>query len=256
MDRNHVRWSSIHTSARSIRRVSQLALLSGTYAIIGCSASPQPDAEIGQVKSEVNQAASADTCGYSVTTQYISRWNGKGYLGLLELKNVSGVRATDFNVFVDLHGATPSKCLLADCDPVEGGYAFTPPSWFRLLGLGKGQTYPIPFLSRDAYENITPYVISVNGKLSAFEFAAIGFGLPFGFTGQVQQEKDPTRGTVLAQYPPLKLTQQQAQTALDVVKPQVGTTSPYLTPVPFMGWADCRAYAQAGYALFQKVFGR
>ena len=99
-------------------------------------------------------------------------------------------------------------------------------------------------------------VISVNGKLSAFEFAAIGFGLPFGFTGQVQQEKDPTRGTVLAQYPPLKLTQQQAQTALDVVKPQVGTTSPYLTPVPFMGWADCRAYAQAGYALFQKVFGR
>jgi len=116
-----------------------------------------------QAEQAVTQPASPDSCGYQVTTAYHSRWNGNGYLGMLELKNVSGVRATDFQVYADLHGAAPSLCLLANCVPVEGGYTFTPPSLFRLLGLSKGQTYPIPFMSRDAYQGITPYVISVNG---------------------------------------------------------------------------------------------
>jgi GH35 family endo-1,4-beta-xylanase len=98
-----------------------------------------------------------------VSSNTHSRWHGDGFLGELELKNVSGDRGIDFEVFADLHGATPSKCLLSECEPVEGGYMFTPPSRLRHLGIRQGHVYRILFKSRDTYENITPYVISING---------------------------------------------------------------------------------------------
>jgi endo-1,4-beta-xylanase len=142
-----------------------LAPIGATCGLLGCSAAPQADEETARNESALTQSAVTDSCGFAVTSLYHSRWKHDGFYGLLELKNVSGDKATDFEIFADLHGASPSKCLLADCAPAEGGYVFTPPNWFHLVGLRRGQTYPIPYLSKDAYQEVTPYVISINGKV-------------------------------------------------------------------------------------------
>lgn len=156
-------WDSIGVRTKSLRCVGHLALFAVAGGMLGCSADPQPDDEAAPVELALTQPSLADSCGYQVTSLYHSRWRREGFLGLLELKNVSGERGTDFEVFADLHGATPSKCLLSECEAVEGGYLFTPPRWFPWVGLRQGKTYPIPFMSRDAYQSITPYVISING---------------------------------------------------------------------------------------------
>jgi|GEM_PF-555234 len=173
MDFECKRWNSFRVSEAAIRRVSWLTLLGATCALTGCAA-PDSSEETGETQQAVRKAnqplttsespgSLADSCGYEVKSMYHSRWRRDGFLGLIELKNVSGERATDFEVFADLNGAKPSKCLLSDCEAVEGGYLFTPPKWFKLLKLGQGQSYPILYMSRDAYTDVTPYVISVNG---------------------------------------------------------------------------------------------
>ena len=157
------RWNSLRSETRTIQRVSSHALLGAAFGLAGCGVNADPKEELGQSEQAVVQSAPTDSCGYQVTSLYHSRWRKDGFFGLLELKNVSGPKATDFKVFADLHGATPSKCLLSECEEAEGGYMFTPPKWFKLIGLGRGQTYPIAYMSRDPYTDVTPYVISING---------------------------------------------------------------------------------------------
>ncbi|HET9957012.1 MAG TPA: endo-1,4-beta-xylanase, partial [Polyangiaceae bacterium] len=86
-----------------------------------------------------------------------------GYLGALELTNVSGAPAKEYELLADVGGTKIGKCLLADCDAVEGGYTFTSPRLLKLLPIRRGASYPILFMSRDPYAGITPYVISING---------------------------------------------------------------------------------------------
>ncbi len=149
-----------------------LWLLAGTlFGLSGCSGAVG-DTESDRVASadealtSASSAVPADgSCGFKVTSNYLSRRSGTGYLGELSLKNVSGPKAKSFEIFADLGGAgIRRRCLLADCTPVDGGYSFTEPLLVRLLGLSQGQTLPILYGSPDAYSTVSPYVISINGN--------------------------------------------------------------------------------------------
>jgi len=148
-----------------------LWLLAGAaFALSGCvTAASSEESDIVASTEEALTAAtpvpSDGSCGFKVTSNYISRRSGTGYLGELALKNVSGPKAREFEIFADLGGAgIRRRCLLADCTAVDGGYSFTEPLLVRLLGIGKGQTLPILYGSPDAYSSVTPYVISINGQ--------------------------------------------------------------------------------------------
>ena len=143
-------------------------LLAG--AVFGCSANTTD--ETGEGVAATSEAVTAaptpmptdGSCGFRVTSNYFSRRSGAGYFGELLLKNVSGPKAKSFEIFADLGGAGIRKrCLLADCDAVEGGYSITEPVLVRVLGLKQGATLPILYGSPDPYAGITPYVISING---------------------------------------------------------------------------------------------
>jgi len=149
--------------------VGRWLLLGTVFGLGGCgSAASEEESDTVAATSEAVTSATPmptdGSCGYKVTSNYFSRRSGTGYLGELALKNVSGPRARSFEVFADLGGAgIRRRCLLADCDPVDGGYSFTEPLLVRLLGIGQGQTLPILYGSPDPYAGVTPYVISING---------------------------------------------------------------------------------------------
>jgi len=147
-------------------------LLAGTVFGLGGCGTAASEEESDSVASK-NEAVTAATtamptdgsCGFKVTSNYFSRRSGNGYLGELLLKNVSGPKARSFEIFADLGGAgIRRRCLLADCDPVDGGYSIKEPLLVRLFGLSQGQTLPILYGSPDPYAGITPYMISVNGQ--------------------------------------------------------------------------------------------
>ena len=137
----------------------------------GC-ASTVSDEESDTVATATEAISAASTpmptdgsCGFRVTSNYLSRRSGTGYVGELALKNVSGPKAKDFEIFADLGGAgIRRRCLFADCTAVDGGYSFTEPMVVRVLGIAQGQTLPILYGSPDAYSSVTPYVISINGQ--------------------------------------------------------------------------------------------
>ena len=139
------------------------------FGLGGCSSTVSE--EEGDTVASSSEALTAATpmptdgsCGFKVSSNYVSRRSGTGYLGELALKNVSGPKARSFEVFADLGGAgIRRRCLLADCKEVDGGYSFTEPVLVRLLGIAQGQTLPILYGSPDPYSGVTPYVISVNG---------------------------------------------------------------------------------------------
>ena len=147
-------------------------LLAGAiFGLSGCATTVGEEetdnvASLDEALSSASTPVPADgSCGFKVTSNYVSRRSGNGYLGELALKNVSGPKARSFEVFADLGGAgIRRRCLLADCKEVDGGYSFTEPLLIRLLGLNQGQTLPILYGSPDPYSGVTPYVISVNGQ--------------------------------------------------------------------------------------------
>ncbi len=139
-------------------------LLGAAFALSGCSSNVEPSEELGSTEGALASVPADGSCGFTVKSNYLSRRAGKGYIGELELKNVSGPRATDFEIFADLGGTSiKRRCLFADCTPTEGGYTFTEPPLVRVLGIRQGQTLPILYGSPDPYTSITPYVISING---------------------------------------------------------------------------------------------
>lgn len=142
-----------------------LALASTALGVSACTvdsgSSPDDESAAASVQA-LEQTPLADSCGYRVTANYHSRWRRDGYFGLLSLTNESGPVATEFEVFADLGGGSVSKCLLSECESVDGGYLFTAPDRGHFK-IRSGHTHPIPFLSPSAYAGVTPYVISING---------------------------------------------------------------------------------------------
>lgn len=159
-------------SIKSSSSVAYWLLSSAVFGLSGCGDAGNVEEPSASVEATQSQALTSTTpvptdgsCGFTVTSNYFSRRSGNGYVGEIALKNVSGPRATQFEVFADLGGATIRKrCLLADCDAVEGGYSITESILVRLFGISKGATLPILYSSPDPYAGVTPYVISINGQ--------------------------------------------------------------------------------------------
>jgi len=170
MNRTHTMSYKMGNSFGLGGSVGRWLLLGAVFGLGGCgtAASEEESDTVAASSEAVTSAATPmptdSSCGYKVTSNYFSRRSGNGYLGELALKNVSGPKARSFEVFADLGGAgIRRRCLLADCDPVDGGYSFTEPLLVRLLGIGQGQTLPILYGSPDPYSGVAPYVISING---------------------------------------------------------------------------------------------
>jgi len=154
-----------------LRGSARWLMAGAIFGLSGCSAAvgeEAPESTAATQEALTNPSIPVPpggSCGFKVTSNYISRRSGTGYLGELALKNVSGPKARSFEIFADLGGAgIRRRCLLADCTAVDGGYSFTEPLLVRLLGLSQGQTLPILYGSPDAYSSVTPYVISINGQ--------------------------------------------------------------------------------------------
>jgi endo-1,4-beta-xylanase len=148
-----------------------LWLLAGAaFGLSGCATAASSEesdivASTEEALTAVTPVPADGSCGFKVTSNYISRRSGNGYVGELALKNVSGPKAREFEVFADLGGASiRRRCLFADCTAVEGGYSFTEPTVVRVLGIKQGNTLPILYGSPDPYSSVSPYVISINGQ--------------------------------------------------------------------------------------------
>ncbi|MGE5785422.1 MAG: endo-1,4-beta-xylanase [Myxococcales bacterium] len=169
MKREPTRRSTTRMLANSARRVSPLALLTAAFAVLGCSEGTESEGEVAQAaQSCAAQPPASDpslafSCGYAVEARHHSFWHWGGFFGSIELTNVSGDRGTEFEVFADLHGVTPRRCLRAECEAVEGGYLFTAPNRLQHAGIRRGHSYTIDFMSLDPSEDVTPYVVSING---------------------------------------------------------------------------------------------
>jgi len=162
------------TNLRLVGSVGPWLLAGAVFGLSGCSTdvSDDPSEEqsesVGSTEEALTSAPASmpndGSCGFKVTSNYLSRRSGTGYLGELSLKNVSGPKAKSFEIFADLGGAgIRRRCLLADCTAVDGGYSFTEPLLVKLLGISQGATLPILYGSPDPYSSVTPYVISING---------------------------------------------------------------------------------------------
>jgi endo-1,4-beta-xylanase len=170
MNRRHTMSDKMSAGLRLSGSAGLWLLAGAVFGLNGCSSAASSE-ESDSVASTEEALTAASTpmptdgsCGFKVTSNYISRRSGTGYLGELALKNVSGPKAKSFEVFADLGGAgIRRRCLFADCTAVEDGYSFTEPMLVRVLGIKQGQTLPILYGSPDAYSTVTPYVISING---------------------------------------------------------------------------------------------
>jgi len=160
---------TVMASLTSSGVVGRWMLAGAVFGLSACGSGEAPS-ETEEVAGTTEQAVTAmptdGSCGFKVTSKYFNRRHGNGYIGELELKNVSGPKATKFEVFADLGGASirRDRCLFGDCDPVEGGYSITEPALIRILGIRQGATLPILYGSPDPYAGVSPYVISINGQ--------------------------------------------------------------------------------------------
>lgn len=155
------------SNVAQLRTVSLIAMVSGATSVIGCtdtSAIEEESTVTEQAcRSEPEPVSVVDSCGYSVTAEHRSLPNQLGYFGEIALKNVEGDVATEFEVFADLGNATIRHCQLSECTKVENGYLFTAPRHVEHRGIRQGRTHNIRFFSRDPFETLTPYVLSING---------------------------------------------------------------------------------------------
>ncbi|HET9957086.1 MAG TPA: endo-1,4-beta-xylanase [Polyangiaceae bacterium] len=119
--------------------------------------------EVDQSAQALRSNAPPSSCGYRVESDHHPRWWRAGYFGELELTNVSGERAHEFEVFADLGGTAPRHCVHSDCEAVEGGYLFSAPPGIKRGGIRRGETHHILFSSREPYAGVKPYVLSING---------------------------------------------------------------------------------------------
>lgn len=104
----------------------------------------------------------AGSCGYAVRSGTYSVWPG-GYQAWVDVKNISGETATDFEVLIDIGDATITGGHLAEYEKVEDGYLVSAPSWLQWQKIRPGKSYRFQFNAREQYEGVVPYVISING---------------------------------------------------------------------------------------------
>lgn len=131
---------------------------------------------------QVNETSPGEpgaNCGYQATTGTYSVWPG-GYLAWVDVKNVSGQSATDFEVLIDVGNATVNGHL-AEFQQVENGYLVSAPSWLQWQKIRQGDKYRFQFIGQPDYEGVTPYIISINGVGCDTEAPTVSLAASSGF---------------------------------------------------------------------------
>jgi endo-1,4-beta-xylanase len=132
---------------------------------LGCAEVPEGK-ELDRVGSSTQAVAAATptatACGFQASSGTYSSWPG-GYQGWVELRNVSGSVATEFDVLLDLGGATITSGHQAEYTPREGDYLVSEPTWLRYQQIPQGGSYRFQFLGSPQYRGVTPYILSING---------------------------------------------------------------------------------------------
>ena len=145
-------------------RPSLLALALGALAMGGCGIEHDAPTRLGQVRQAITEDPLADSCGYELTDGTYATWPG-GYQAWVSLENVSGPTATHFEVLVDVGDTTIVDGYLAEYEEVEGGYSVTAPQWLQWQQIPPGSSYQFQFIGAGEYEEVTPYLISINDQI-------------------------------------------------------------------------------------------
>lgn len=120
------------------------------------------------------------SCGYQVTSGTYSIWPG-GYLAWVDVSNVSGEPATDFDVLIDIGNSRIKSGHLAEYRQVENGYRVSAPSWLQWRPIAQGSKYRFQFIGGPHFEGVTPYVVSINGQVCDTEAPAVSLAANNGF---------------------------------------------------------------------------
>jgi endo-1,4-beta-xylanase len=141
-----------------------LVAVGAGLSLLGCGNDHAGEEAVGTSAQAVTVAPvpTSNSCGYQVSTGTYGSWPG-GYQAWVELKNVSGPVATEFDVLVDIGGSRITSGSLAEYAPAEGGYLVSEPSWLKYQKIQRGGVYRFQFLGAPQLPTITPYVISING---------------------------------------------------------------------------------------------
>lgn len=138
-----------------------LSLLCGALTASACS--PTEPTETGDAESVQHSVTEAPStgCGSTVEAGTYAIWPG-GYQAWVNLTNLSGATATDFEVLLDLGNSTLRNGYLADYTPVERGQLASAPRWLRWQTIPQGKSYQFGFIANGTYATVTPYLLSIN----------------------------------------------------------------------------------------------
>lgn len=120
------------------------------------------------------QAQSPVSCGYQldIGTRNITP---AGYNGWASLTNISGPAASQFEIFLDMHGGTLHNVMQAEYTQVSGGYQITAPKRLANKPIIAGTSHDFSFLGKGAFLGATPYLISINGVKCDSSAPQVGF---------------------------------------------------------------------------------
>lgn len=147
-----------HKHARGATLSMALAALTS----IGCGARSDDQLDSAS-QAAVDAPSLADSCGYEVTDGTYGKWPN-GYQAWVELHNVEGATGVDFEVLVDVGNTTIVDGYQAEYAEADGGYSVTAPSWLQWQKIRTNQRYRFAFIGQGTYDDVTPYVISINGE--------------------------------------------------------------------------------------------
>ncbi len=153
----NIRWT-----ARKSWRAGLLGSALAASVTSGCGEPPTSESGVGRVQQAVVTNPLESSCGYELGHGTYTIWPG-GYQAWVDVKNVSGETATDFEVFVDVGDTTISNGYLAEYEQAEDGYSVTAPSWLQYQKIPQGSKYQFQFNGSGNYQGLTGYIISVNG---------------------------------------------------------------------------------------------
>lgn len=109
--------------------------------------------------------APVDECGYSLSMG-ISTSTRFGFTAWVDINNVAGESASEFEILLDTGDTNLQWVLKADYEPAPNGddYWITEPKWWGdWKDIDPGQSYRFRFRATPALDYVAPYLISING---------------------------------------------------------------------------------------------
>lgn len=106
----------------------------------------------------------ADECGYTLSSG-ITTSTRFGYIAWVDVNNVSGDPANEFEVLLDIGNTELHVGIKADFEEAgDGDYWVTQPRWWRhKKDIDVGDSYRFRFRGRPRLDYVAPYLVSVNG---------------------------------------------------------------------------------------------